>query len=123
VFGNYEGFTQRLGQSNRGIYPDVQSRQGLLPCYLAYPASVAANCPDRAALVPAPNLKPGMLPFANKLWPVPNGLEVPQGGLPTGTAYNYNQGLHKIYENFVITPMHYVMSAKETLFANYSFSD
>src|SRR5881296_1951444 len=39
VFGNYEGFTQRLAQSTRGIYPDAQSRQGLLPCYL-----VAANC-------------------------------------------------------------------------------
>src|SRR5213594_1357524 len=37
VFGNYEGFQQRLGQSNRSVYPDVQSRQGLLPCYLAIP--------------------------------------------------------------------------------------
>src|SRR5438094_1727812 len=41
VFGNYEGFTQRLAQSTRTSYPDVQSRQGLLPCYLAYPANVA----------------------------------------------------------------------------------
>src|SRR6059058_5218786 len=62
VFGNYEGFQQRLAQSNRAIVPDVQSRQGLLPCYLAYPTSTAANCPDRAAYVPVPNLKPGMLP-------------------------------------------------------------
>src|SRR5438876_8013810 len=46
VFGNYEGFQQRLGQSNRSVYPDVPSRQGLLPCYLAYPTNVAANCPD-----------------------------------------------------------------------------
>src|SRR5712691_6630196 len=37
VFGNYEGFRQRLAQSNRAIVPDPQSRQGLLPCYLAYP--------------------------------------------------------------------------------------
>src|SRR5438093_3337181 len=87
VFGNYEGFQQRLGQSNRAIVPDVQSRQGHLPCYLAYPGSAtSANCPDRAAFVPVPNLKPGMLPFANKFWPVPNGPEVlsPEG-LPTGT--------------------------------------
>src|SRR5213083_2662400 len=27
VFGNYEGFTQRLAQSTRSIYPDVKSRQ------------------------------------------------------------------------------------------------
>src|SRR6266568_4170238 len=41
VFGNYEGFRQRLAQSTRAIYPDLQSRQGLLPCYLAYPDNVA----------------------------------------------------------------------------------
>src|SRR5205809_1178970 len=64
VFGNYEGFQQRLGQSNRAIVPDVQSRQGLLPCYLAYPgAATSANCTDPARFVPVPNLKPGMLPF------------------------------------------------------------
>src|SRR5262249_36085304 len=123
VFGNYEGFTQRLGQSNRGIYPDAPSRQGLLPCHLAYPMNVAGACPDRAAFVPVPNLKPGMLPFANQFWPVPNGPEVLQGGLPTGTAYNYNQGLQKIHENFVMTRVDYVMSTKDSLFANYTFSD
>src|SRR5215467_2914009 len=57
VFGNYEGFQQRLAQSTRGIYPDVQSRQGLLPCYLAYPTNTAANCSNRSALVTVPNLK------------------------------------------------------------------
>src|SRR2546428_1640580 len=105
VFGNYEGFQQRLGQSNRSVYPDVPSRQGLLPCYPAYPTNVAANCPDRASFVPVPNLQRGMLPFANNFWPVPNGLEVLQGGLPTGTAYNYNSGVQKIGENFVMTRM------------------
>src|SRR6267378_4013251 len=65
VFGNYEGFRQRLAQSTRAIYPDAQSRQGLLPCYLAFPTSVASSCPDRAAFVPVPNLKQGMLPYAN----------------------------------------------------------
>src|SRR3989449_2936645 len=123
VFGNYEGFQQRLGQSNRSIYPDVQSRQGLLPCYLAYPTNVAGNCPDRAANVPVPNLKPGMLSFANNFWPVPNGLEVLQGGLPTGTAYNYNSGVQKIGENFVMTRIDYVISAKDSLFGNYTISD
>ena len=123
VFGNYEGFQERLGQSTRSIYPDVQSRQGLLPCHLAYPTNVAGACPDRAAYVPVPNLKPGMLPFANAFWPVPNGLEVLQGGLPTGTAYNYNSGVQKTGENFVMTRMDYVISAKDSLFGNYTFSD
>ena len=123
VFGNYEGFQQRLGQSNRSVYPDVPSRQGLLPCYLAYPTNVAANCPDRTANVPVPNLRPGMLPFANNFWPVPNGPEVFANGLPTGTAYNYNSGVQKIHENFVMTRVDYVMSAKDSLFGNYTISD
>src|SRR2546426_3794034 len=62
VFGNYEGFQQRLGQSNRAVYPDVQSRQGRLPCYLATPSACPAGAPfaARAAYVPVPNLKLGM---------------------------------------------------------------
>src|SRR5438034_1080772 len=57
VFGNYEGFTQRLAQSTRGIYPDAPSRQGLLPCYLATPSACpAASAPfaARAGLVTVP---------------------------------------------------------------------
>src|SRR3989475_7079361 len=64
VFGNYEGFQQRLAQRTRAIYPDVPSRQGLLPCYLAFP-NAQSSCADRAAYVPVPNLQRGMLPFAN----------------------------------------------------------
>src|SRR5438552_2189912 len=125
VFGNYEGFQQRLGQSNRSVYPDVPSRQGLLPCYLATPTACPATAAPaaRAALVPVPNLQRGMLPFANNFWPVPNGLEVLQGGLPTGTAYNYNSGVQKIGENFVMTRIDYVNSAKDSLFGNYTISD
>src|SRR6266850_2543301 len=124
VFGNYEGFQQRLAQSSRGIYPDAPSRQGLLPCYLANPANTAANCPDRSALVTVPNLKPGMLPFARLWWPVPNGPEVlsPEG-LPTGTAYNYNNAVQKIHEHFVMTRVDYIFSPKDTLFGNYTISD
>src|SRR5438093_746682 len=75
VFANYAGYRQRRSQTSRAFYPDMQSRQGLLPCYLAYPTSVASSCPNRAAFVPVPNLKPGMLPYANLFWPVPNGPE------------------------------------------------
>src|SRR5437016_6192483 len=124
VFGNYEGFRQRLAQSTRAIYPDLQSRQGLLPCYLAFPTTVASSCPDRAALVAVPNLKQGMLPYANAFWPKPNGPEVPSPeGLPTGTAYNYNDAVTKTYENFVMTRFDYVVSPKDTFFANYTISD
>src|SRR5205809_4315930 len=126
VFGNYEGFQQRLAQSTRSIYPDVQSRQGLLPCYLATPSACppTADPAARAVFVPVPNLQRGMLPFANAFWPVPNSSEVfSSAGLPTGTAYNYNSGVQKIHENFVMGRMDYVMSAKDSLFGNYTFSD
>src|SRR5215471_7203392 len=32
LFGNYEGFRQRLALSSRAIVPDLQARQGTLPC-------------------------------------------------------------------------------------------
>src|SRR5437016_2377530 len=126
VFGNYEGFQQRLAQSTRGIYPDAPSRQGLLPCYLATPSACPASAPfaARAGLVTVPNLKPGMLPYANLWWPVPNSTEVPSPeGLPTGTAYNYNNAVQKIHENFVMTRVDYVFSSKDSLFGNYTISD
>src|SRR5207248_1397076 len=122
VFGNYEGFQQRLAQSTRAIYPDAQSRQGLLPCYLAFP-NAQGSCTDRGAYVSVPNLQRGMLPFANYFWPVPSGPEVLQGGLPTGTAYNYNNEVQKVGENFVMTRVDYVISAKDSLFGNYTISD
>src|SRR5215831_6350459 len=123
VFGNYEGFRQSLGQSTRGFYPDVQSRQGLLPCYLAFPNQPGA-CANPAAFVAAPNVKPTMLQYANLFWPVPNGPEIlSASGLPTGTAYNFNSAVQKVRENFVMTRVDYVMSAKDTLFGNYTFSD
>src|SRR5437870_1441963 len=121
VFGNYEGFRQRLAQSTRAIYPDMPSRQGLLPCYLAFPTSVASSCADRSALVTVPNLKQSMLPFANAFWPNPNGPEVLSvDGLPTGTAYNYNGAVQKASENFVMGRFDYVVSAKDSLFVNYT---
>jgi Carboxypeptidase regulatory-like domain/TonB-dependent Receptor Plug Domain len=123
VFGNYEGFRQRLAQSNRGFYPDMKSRQGLLPCYLAFPNQSGA-CADPAALVPAPNVKPTMLQFADTFWPKPNGPEIPSAnGLPTGTAYNYNSAVQKVSENFIMTRVDYVVSSKDSFFANYNISD
>src|SRR5438093_3851321 len=123
-FGNYEGFRQRRSQTSRAFYPDMQSRQGLLPCYLAYPTSVASSCPNRAAFVPVPNLKPGMLPYANLFWPVPNGPEIlSPDSLPTGTAYNFNDAVRATYENFVMGRFDYVISPKNSFFANYTISD
>src|SRR6266704_5210231 len=91
LFGNYEGFRQRLAVSNKAIVPDLQFRQGLLPCYLANPTTPVACGSNPGQYVTVPNLKSGMLPFANNFWLEPNGNELPvapglsNAGLPTGT--------------------------------------
>src|SRR5206468_4526086 len=72
LFGNYEGFRQRLALSSRAIVPDLPSRQGLLPCNVISPAP--SPCPA-SGYAPVPNLKQGMLPYANAFWPSPNGPE------------------------------------------------
>src|SRR4030095_17194359 len=77
LFGNYEGFRERLAKSNVSIVPDALARQGLLPN--------AAG-----VYVPVPNLPRGMLPYANYFFPEPNGPEILQNGLPTGRAYSYS---------------------------------
>ncbi len=120
LFGNYEGFRQRLAQSNRAIVPDLQSRQGLLPCNLITPAP--SPCPA-SGYAPVPNLKQGMLPYANAFWPVPNGPEVITNGLPTGTAYNYNGSVQAVREEFGLLRLDYVVSPKDSIYANYTISD
>jgi carboxypeptidase family protein len=122
LFGNYEGFRQRLAQSSRAIVPDLDARKGLLPCYLAYPTA-PGSCSDRSALVLVPNLKQGILPYANAFWPVPNGSELLIGGLPSGTAYNYNSAVQAVSENFVLARFDYTVSSKDSFFANYTISD
>src|SRR3989442_14734728 len=54
LFGNYEGFRQRLGLSNVAVVPDQQARQGLLP---------NAN----GVYTQVPNLNSAMLPYMT-LW-------------------------------------------------------
>jgi hypothetical protein len=120
VFGNYEGFRQRLALSSRAIVPDLQSRQGLLPCNVISPTP--SPCPA-SGFAPVPNLKPGMLPYANAFWPSPNGPEVLTGGLPSGTAYNYNSALQKAREDFGLARFDYTISNKDSFFANYTMDD
>jgi hypothetical protein len=120
LFGNYEGFRQRLAQSSRAIVPDAPSRDGLLPCNLITPSP--SPCPA-SGYAPVPNLKQGILPFAKAFWPMPNGPEVLVGGLPSGTAYNYNSAVQAVSENFVLARFDYAISAKDSFSANYNISD
>src|SRR5262245_10643994 len=125
MFGTYEGFRQTLALSSRAIVPDVQSRQGLLPCNVVYTTAAArtANCPDLNAYIPVPNLEQRMLPYLNNFWPAPNGPEVLATGMNSGTAYNYNSAPQKAWENFGMGRFDYTLSNKDSLFVNYSRDD
>ena len=126
LFGNYEGFRQRLAVSNVAVVPDAQVRQGLLPCYLATPAGCGSN---PGQYVTVPNLKTGMLPYASNFWPSPTGSELivpaglPNAGLPTGTAYAIGNPRQSIREDFGMTRFDYNASNKESLSVNYLIDD
>src|SRR5262249_7852503 len=66
IFGNYEGFRERLAMTNTAVVPSLQARQGLMP-----------NAAGQYA--PVANLEPRMLPFF-QYWPVANGPEILSGG-------------------------------------------
>src|SRR5207244_3392225 len=53
LFGNYEGFRQRLAISDVTTVPDGNARKGVLPCNLIFTtaATPAKNYPDRNALL------------------------------------------------------------------------
>jgi len=105
LFGNYEGFRQRLGLSDVAVVPDTLARQGYLP--------IGPNNSE----MQVPNLKPGILPFFS-FWPVPNGPEL--GG---GVAYNFSNPPQKIREDFALIRTDYNFSAKDSLSANYLIDD
>ena len=105
LFGNYEGFRQRLGISSVAIVPDALARQGSLP--------IGPN----NSRIPVPNLKTGMLPFFS-FWPEPNGPEL--GG---GLARRISNPLQKIREDFGLVRFDYNVSAKDSFSANYVIDD
>src|SRR6058998_466474 len=114
IFGTYEGFRERLAKDTTTIVPSAQARQGLIPCYLAYPTNTATACPNRGAYVLAPNLVPGILPFF-RYWPAPNGPELPNPqGLPTGQAYNYSNLPRPVNEDFGLLRGDYNLSMQDS---------
>ena len=120
LFGNYEAFRQRLQLSNRAFVPDGPSRLGLLPCNVI---GAAANPCPASGYARVPNLKEGMLPYANAFWPAPNGGEVLIGGLPSGTAYNYSSALQSVGEHFGLVRFDYTISPRDSFSANYTIDD
>src|SRR6185436_1507458 len=102
LFGNYEGFRQRLGLSSVAVVPNLQARQGLLPVNGVY--------------APVPNLNPAMLPYTS-LWPQPNGPELLVNGLPSGVALSYSNPKQTIREDFGTVRTDYTLGPRDTFSA------
>lgn len=111
IFGNYEGFRQRLGLSSVAIVPNLQARQGLLP---------DAN----GVYQPVEGFNPAVKPYF-ALWPEPNGPEItdPRTGLPTGTALAFNNPSNTIREDFGIVRADRTISDRDSFSASYTADD
>lgn len=101
IFGNYEGFRQRLGLSIVSVVPDDNARRGLLPDAQGVPT-------------PVTGLNPGMLPFM-AFWPQANGPNL--GG---GAALSYSNPKQSIREDFGTARADRTLSDKDSLSAVYT---
>lgn len=103
VFGNYEGYRQRLGLSDLTLVPDENARLGLLPG----PGGTLTNI--------------GIAPGAQALlalWPVPNGPEL--GG---GIAEAFSHPVQHVREDFGTTRVDDSLSGRDSLAAVYTVDD
>ena len=104
LFGNYEGFRERLGTSFVSIVPDEQAWQGLLPNAAGQP-------------IPVPNLDPRMLRY-KEFWPLPNG-----PNLGDGTALAFYNPKQTIREDFGTVRADYNVSDRDSLSGVYTVDD
>jgi hypothetical protein len=96
LFGNYEGFRQRLGLSDLTLVPDAASR-----------ASAIASVRPLLAL-----------------WPVANGPELlTSTGVPSGIAEAFSNPVQRIREDFGTARFDQIFSAKDSLSGVYTVDD
>ncbi len=125
LYGNYEGFRERQGETNNIRVPNLEVRRGRLPCYIATPAAcpASAGLAARAAYVPVPNLEPRMLPYANLFFPVPNGPDQIVNGLPDGSAQANSNPVRGRQEDFGLARFDFNVSSADSLSANFSVDE
>ncbi len=109
IFGNYEGFRQRLGLSTVSVVPDQLARTGQLPN-------------TQGIYQPVPGYNPAVAPYFD-LWPAPNGPELLVNGRPTGTALSYNNPLSPIREDFGIVRFDRTFSERDSLSVSFTKED
>jgi len=110
VFGNYEGFRQRLHQTGVDLVPDANARNGYLPCNLVSP--VPNPCPASGlAFV-------GVSPLINA-WPAPSPGAPDFGGI----AEALNNPLQTIRDDFGTVRLDHIFSPRDMLSAVYTIDD
>jgi hypothetical protein len=108
IFGNYEGFRQRLHQTGVDLVPDNNARAGYLPCNLASTLSRCVN-----GLVFA-----GVSPLINA-WPAPTPGAPDFGGI----AEAFNNPLQTIRDDFGTVRVDHIFSNRDTVSAIYTVDD
>lgn len=117
LFGNYEGFQQRLAVTNVSVVPDDNARQGFLP-------NPSTGVPTKVT-----NLNPAMLQYMS-FWPVANGpaqlvpsTTNPALLVPSGTARGFYNPRQSIHENFGTLRGDYNLSSRDSFFGAYTIDD
>lgn len=110
LFGNYEGFRERLAVTNVTVVPNNEARLGRVPNAAGVYAPVA-------------NLDVRMLPFVQQLWPEVNGSQLLSNGIETGTALSFNNPRRKVREEFGTGRSDYNLSDRDTLTGSYTIDD
>lgn len=130
LFGNYEGFRQRLGLSGVAIVPDALARQEELPCAVLNAATSTPPIPacvgqSASTYKPVPNASAAMIPYFS-LWPtpLPSSPEIfDTKGNPTGAAEVFSHPLQRIREDFGNLRVDQIFSAKDSLSGVYTIDD
>lgn len=110
VFSNYEGFRQHLHQTGVDLVPDMNARNGYLPCKLVTPAP--ANCPASGLQFV------GVSSLINS-WPVPSEYAPDFGGISEA----FNNPLQTIRDDFGTVRVDHVFSGRDSMSAVYTVDD
>jgi hypothetical protein len=108
IFGNYEGFRQRLALSSVAVVPDDNARNGFLP--------------NSSGVLQNIGLAPGIKPYF-ALWPEPNGPELLVNNVPTGAALAFSHPGQKIREDFGNIRLDHNLGNDDTLSGAYTIDD
>ncbi len=110
LFGNYEELRQHLHQTGVDLVPDVNARNGYLPCKLVSPAP--SPCPASGLIFV------GVSPLISA-WPVPSAGAPDFGGISEA----FNNPVQTIRDDFGTARFDQILTGKDSLNAAYTVDD